>query len=77
MCDGAVSNVGPQIGGWIIALAFFTGGFAIILAALVEGKTQNAAKEAVTAGFLCMLLFPFGGWLVALILSCKISSASG
>ena len=37
--DEAASNVGAGNGCWILVMAFFMGGFSIIMAALIEGKT--------------------------------------
>ena len=43
--DEAASNVGSENGCWIIWLAFLTGGFHVMLAALIEGKHKGEMSE--------------------------------
>ena len=76
--DDAAVNVGSGNGCWILVLAFLTGGFSVILAGLVAGKTQAEMKEPLKMGGICILLQPiFVGWIMACCIACKTNTASG
>ena len=68
---GAVVNVGAENGYWIVFLSIFGGGFAIILAGLIAGKSGKDMYDCLFVGTICMLLESFVvGWLLAIYIGC-------
>ena len=76
--DEAAVNVGNGNGLWIILMTWLSGGFGVILAALIAGVKGQEIAEPLKMGVICMWLMPvFGiGWLLAMLIACKTKSRS-
>ena len=76
--DSAV-DVGKQNGLWVVLMTWMSGGFGVIIAALIAGKTGNDMAEPLKMGVICAILMPvFGlGWLLAMCIACKTKGKSG
>ena len=75
--DEAECNVGKDNGMWIIILSILGGGFAVIVAGLIAGNTQDKITPQLKWGVICMLLSPILiGYIMACCIACKISKAS-
>ena len=70
--NDAACNVGAGNGIWILVLAILGGGFSVILAGLVAGKTKADMAEQLKWGVICMLLSGvFGiGWIMSCCIAC-------
>ena len=77
--NDSACNVGAGNGIWILVLAILGGGFSVILAGLVAGKTKTDMAEQLKWGVICMLLSGvFGiGWIMACCIACKTKEQSG
>ena len=77
--DEAAVDVGAGNGLWIVLMTWMAGGFGVITAGLIAGKTGNDMSEPLKMGVICAILMPvFGlGWLLAMCIACKTKGKSG
>ena len=76
--DEAAVDVGAQNGCMVVLMTFLSGGFGVILAALIAGKHGADIAEPLKMGVICIWLeMVFGlGYLIALCISCKTKNKS-
>ena len=76
--DDVAVNVGNQNGMMCVLLAIMTGGFSVLLNALIAGKTGADAGEHMKWTIICELLTGvFGiGYIMACCIACKSKKMS-